>query len=279
MSVINLKLLEAADLPHEADKVLDPYVILWTTGNRSGACRSTTKEKSNAPNWNEDFKLHVVDFSKETLMIHVLDKASGEGIGFWRFPIAPIKQNVLHNLWLSLHSFGKTFFAGKIHVNIHVAPVTVAAYNAPPQTFVPYNLNINVEHAVDVPNVHVTASDPYVSFSIDGGEVYQTRPVKNTTRPLWDKGYSIPLTTTDSVINLKLFHNSSKKDKEDEVISFMDIPLGLFEVGKVFYDYYILAPYKRKSGGFLALRIHLAPANVIPFSTNNDPVGDEPPKD
>nr|AGM32381.1 C2 domain-containing protein [Coptotermes formosanus] len=261
MTALHVRLLEGQDLPvKDADGNSDPYAILWLNGNRKGGQRSQTIENSLNPVWNEEFSFPVKEVTKEYFFITLFDEdpLSDDEMSRWRTPLAPIAQNVTHDLWVNLYQATHPGVKGRLHLQIHLG--TGEKFSAPAPTFNPTNLNIKVQHAVELPKLD--PSNPYVKIKIANTDVESVSDVRpNTNRPVWDQDFTLPLQTNDSLLKIELWN----KDKSEERIGEIDIHLSLYEQRRTSYDYYVLYPVNKKKGGYLALKIQLAPEGVPPF--------------
>mmetsp|Transcript_20798 Transcript_20798/g.23141 ORF Transcript_20798/g.23141 Transcript_20798/m.23141 type:complete len:133 (-) Transcript_20798:170-568(-) len=120
VGMLNIKLVEAKDLPNEdATGKSDPFVIIQVGNDYhwSKAYKSKTIDNNNAPVWNETFDIPVKEPEKDSVRFTLVDDdvlGSDDHLGIVTVELKTLPKGQAKDCWLGLKLKGKD--RGAVHV-------------------------------------------------------------------------------------------------------------------------------------------------------------------
>ena len=121
-------------------------------------------------------------------------------------------------------------------------------------------LHVRVVEGAEVPKMDVAGkSDPYVVLTLNkSSQKWQTATKKNTTTPVWNQEFHLPITSQlDDILTVTLYDDDNVS--KDDVISNLEIQVNKLKIGHVNDSWYTLHPLAKKvsTGGKVRLVLHL----------------------
>lgn len=127
---LHVRVLEAASLPNmDTIGKSDPYTVLTITGSNQ-KWKTTTKDNTNMPIWNEIFTLPVSSDLSGVLKALVLDEdiSSDDEIGFIEIPIKNLVQGKVLDKWYNLTPAKGVQKAGQLRLVLHLDQIGFPAF-------------------------------------------------------------------------------------------------------------------------------------------------------
>ena len=128
-------------------------------------------------------------------------------------------------------SSGSTMLSRERAIRTAASPVNTSAIAI--KYTPPFKLLINIHEAENLSDLGLGSVDPYVAIQIDGRVVGKTAVMQQTTYPVWEEGFDVPLLHNYSKLYLKVFHfNYSLVDKKSDALEINknDILLGCITI-------------------------------------------------
>mgnify|MGYP000520477037 FL=1 len=127
---LHVRVLEAAKIPNmDVVGKSDPYTVLTITGSNQ-KWKTTVKDNTNMPIWNEVFTLPVSSDLEGVLKAHVWDKdlSSDDEIGEIEIPIKSLVQGKILDKWYNLKPAKGMKDAGQLRLVLHLDQIGFPAF-------------------------------------------------------------------------------------------------------------------------------------------------------
>jgi Ca2+-dependent lipid-binding protein len=266
---LNIRVIEAKGLA-KMDTLgkSDPYVVLQLVGAHD-TLKTSIKENTLAPVWNEVFKFPLYNPSRQALTLKLRDQdvALDEDMALTEISIASIPIGTAVDKWYDLQAAKGASKGGEIHLVLHVGlpdGAPFAPYAPPAIGAGPYLFHVRVIAAEGFEKMDLLGkTDAFVVVS-SGSQNFKTEVQPSSLTPRWDKDFQLQVPDPrNQIVKLTL---CDEDPLLDDNISSCELQIGIFPFGKVLDAWIELTPTpKVKKGGKLHILAQVASESAPAF--------------
>jgi Ca2+-dependent lipid-binding protein len=247
----------------------DPFIALTLSGSQQHF-KTTVKQNTLTPVWNEQFKFPVYSPGEQVLKLLLKDQdvASDDELAVLEFPLRALSIGGVLEKTFELVPVKGVKKGGQLTAKLQISSPRVPAFQTwklPPVKPGPQVLNLRILAAEDIEKADTFGkTDPYIKIRGPGWEG-RTAVKEGTLSPKWDEVFYVPIPDPkDTVVSLRLFDEDVSSDDE---ISYVNLQTAIFpfaEVTEVWLE--LTGVRKVKKPGRVHVILQVALQSAPPFA-------------